>query len=248
VIDMKVRVGLLGLAAGASLALVASAANADGYRRGHTHSYGPCCSWTGFYFGGHAGYAWSQVSWDDVSLTAEPVNNDSSGFIGGGQIGYNWQAGAVVLGVEGTFSGAALSDDYQSVVNPAAVTFSTDINSIGTLTGRIGFAGDGWLLYAKGGWATAQVEISGRNTALPDSFSISDRRNGWTVGGGLEYMATRNISLGLEYSYIDLGSESYASTTALGFPFTVTEVDTQIHSVTARVNYRFHREEPRPFK
>ena len=61
-------------------------------------------------------------------------------------------------------------------------------------------------------------------------------------------MATRNLSVGLEYSYIDLGSSNYAGVTAAALPFTVTNVDTQIHSVTARLNYRFYRDEPLPLK
>jgi outer membrane immunogenic protein len=244
---MKLRVSLLGVSAGAVLMLAASGANADGYRRGGP-VYSSPWNWTGFYVGGHAGYAWSDVTWDNVSLTGEPVSSDASGFIGGGQVGYNWQFGQVVLGIEGTYSGAALSEDARSTVAPATVTYSTDVNNIGTVTGRLGFAADKFLIYAKGGWATATVDVSGRNTALPDSFSISDRRNGWTVGGGLEYMATRNLSVGLEYSYIDLGSSNYAGVTATALPFTITNADTQIHSVTARLNYRFYRDEPLPLK
>jgi outer membrane immunogenic protein len=141
-----------------------------------------------------------------------------------------------------------LSGDAGSAVAPGVVTYSTDINRIGTVTGRLGFAVDRFLVYAKGGWATATVEVSGRNTALPDAFSISDRRNGWTVGGGLEYMATRNISLGIEYDYIDLGSTSYAGITAAALPFTISNADAQVHSVTARLNYRFYRDEPLPLK
>lgn len=245
---MKLRVSLLGVSAGAVLLLAAGGANADGYYRGRGPVYSSPWNWTGFYIGGHAGYAWSDVTWDNVSLTGEPVNNDASGFIGGGQVGYNWQMGQVVLGIEGTFSGASLSGDAGSAIAPGVVTYSTDINRIGTVTGRLGFAVDRFLVYAKGGWATATVEVSGRNTALPDAFSISDRRNGWTVGGGLEYMATRNISLGIEYDYIDLGSTSYAGITAAALPFTINNADAQVHSVTARLNYRFYRDEPLPLK
>ena len=60
----------------------------------------------------HIGRAWDDVDWGDVSLTAEPVKNDGSGFIGGGQIGYNLQAGNVVFGVEATLSRTNVGDDY----------------------------------------------------------------------------------------------------------------------------------------
>jgi outer membrane immunogenic protein len=205
-------------------------------------------NWTGFYIGGHLGGAWSDADWADVSLTGERVGNSDSGFIGGGQVGYNQQFGNIVLGVEATLSGTTLSSDSRSVFVPASVTYSTDVNTIATVTGRLGVAADKWLIYAKGGWAGAQVDVSGRNTALPDSFSFDDWRNGWTVGGGLEYKVSRNISLGVEYSFIDLGSQSYTGRTAAALPVTVTDHDLQIQSVTARVNFQFYRDEYRPLK
>jgi outer membrane immunogenic protein len=233
----------------AAVALVGSfgSALADGMPgRGYG---GACClSWTGFYIGGHLGYGRSDVDWANVSLTGERVNNDGRGFVGGGQIGYNWQIGNVVIGAEGTLSRTNLDDDFRSVVNPAAVTYSTDINWIGTVAGRLGFASGPALVYVKAGWATANVELSGRQTAIADSFSLDDRRNGWVVGGGFEYLFARNLSFGVEYNFIDLGSASYAGSTRLGLPFTIRDVDTEIHTVTARLNFKFGRDEPRPLK
>jgi outer membrane immunogenic protein len=240
---MRVREGLLAISAAAVLGLGASAAHADGYIRGPGYRVPAPFSWTGFYIGGHVGGAWSQVDWANVSLTNERVNNDSSGFIGGGQVGFNWQVGNIVLGVEGTYSATNLGDTATSTVNPAAVTYHTDIDNIGTVTGRLGFAADKFLIYAKGGWAIANVEVSGRDTALPDRFSFSHTQNGWTVGAGVEYMLSRNISLGAEYAFIDLGSHSFTGTTVGLLPVTIRDVDTQIHSVTGRLNFRFYRDE-----
>ena len=118
----------------------------------------------------------------------------------------------------------------------------------GTVTGRLGFAADKFLIYAKGGWATANVEVSGRDIGLADRFSFSDRQSGWTVGAGVEYMLARNISLAAEYSFIDLGSNSFSGTTIGAVPVIVSDVDTQIHSVTGRLNFRFHRDEVVPLK
>ena len=83
-------------------ALSASAAIADGYGPRTTYAPPPIMNWTGFYIGGHVGGAWSDVDWANVTLTGERVSNDASGFIGGGQIGYNQQFGSLVLGVEAT--------------------------------------------------------------------------------------------------------------------------------------------------
>ena len=160
-------------------------------------------------------------------------------------MGYNQQFGNIVLGLETTLSGGSLSGSFRSVVNPAAVTYNTDINTIVTVTGRLGLASDQWMLYAKAGWAGAQVDVSGRNTATPDRFSFDDWRNGWTVGGGFEYKVARNVSLGLEYSFIDLGSESISGVTRLGTSVFVRDNDVQIQAITARLNYQFYRDEYR---
>jgi outer membrane immunogenic protein len=233
----------------AAVALVGSlgSATADGMPgRGYG---GACClSWTGFYVGAHLGYGRSEVDWANVSLTGEPVHNDARGFVGGGQIGYNWQTGNIVFGVEGTLSRTNVDDNYRSVINPAAVTYSTDINWIGTVAGRLGFASGPALVYVKAGWATANVELSGRQTAINDSFSLDDRRNGWVVGGGFEYLFTRNLSLGVEYNFNDLGSASYVGLTRLALPYTIRDADVEIHTVTARLNFKFGRDDPRPLK
>jgi outer membrane immunogenic protein len=248
---MKYSFAALGAAVTIASAVGLSSASADGYSRPRA-AYAPPAytSWSGFYIGGHVGAAWSDADWDNVSTTGEPVSNSSSGFIGGGQIGYNQQYGNIVLGVEASLSGTTLSDDTRSAVLPATVTYSTDVNTIVTVTGRLGVAVDQWLLYGKAGWAGAQVDVSGRNTALPDSFSFDDWRNGWTVGAGFEYKLARNISLGLEYSYIDLGSDSFSGNTAAGSPVTVSDHDLQIQSVTARLNFQFYRDRDdyRPLK
>src|SRR5262245_58740081 len=102
---------------GASLALVvlglaATGASADVYRARPGYVVQPIANWTGFYIGGNVGGAWSDVEWSDISLTGERLNNNASGFIGGGQIGYNHQFGNLVLGVEATVSGADLSQDF----------------------------------------------------------------------------------------------------------------------------------------
>jgi outer membrane immunogenic protein len=232
----------LRLLALSAVAAVVSAVNplsvrADGYSRPvSVYSPVPMIGWTGFYIGGHLGGAWSDVSWENVNLTGEGVNNDGSGFIGGGQIGYNQQFGSVVLGVEGTLSGTSVGGDFRSAKVPAA-TYSTDVSTVATLTGRVGFAANQWLVYGKAGWAGAQVDVSGRNTALGDSFSFDDWRSGWTVGAGIDYKLAPNISLGLEYSFIDLGRAHYHSHTALGFPLNIVDHDVQVQSLTARLNF-----------
>jgi outer membrane immunogenic protein len=177
---MRLRLPIFGASIALVAGLSAGAAFADGYGAPAGYAVVPYVSWTGFYIGGHVGGAWSEVDWSNISLTDERFNKTESGFIGGGQIGYNQQFGNVVLGVEGTLSGADLSRDFRSILFPT-VNFRADLNTIATVTGRFGVASNQWLLYGKAGWAGAQVDFSGRNTAPVDSFSFDDWRNGWTA-------------------------------------------------------------------
>ena len=241
---MKLRSCTIGVSlALVVLGLTGTVAFADGYRARAGYAVPPIANWTGFYIGGNVGGAWSDVEWSNISLTGERFNNDVSGFIGGGQIGYNQQLGNIVLGIEATLSGADLNRDFRSIV--PTINFSTDVNTIATVTGRFGVAADQWLFYGKAGWAGAQVEFSGRNTVGPDSFSFDDWRNGWTVGLGLEYKIARNVSFGVEYSFIQLDSDDHNGLTRLAVPFTLRDHDLEIQSVTARLNLQFYRDEYR---
>ena len=242
---MRLRLSILSASIALATAFWATVAFADGYSRaGPTYAAAPIMSWTGFYVGAHLGGAWSDVESANVTLTFERVTNDGSGFFGGAQMGYNQQFGNIVVGVEATLSGGSLSDNFHSAVDPAQF-YATDISTIVTVTGRLGLAVDQWMLYAKGGWAGASVDVSGRNTNTLDRFSFDDWRSGWTVGTGFEYKIARNISLGVEYSFIDLGSENFTGVTRLSVPVSIRDNEVQIQSVTARLNYQFYRDEVR---
>jgi outer membrane immunogenic protein len=176
------------------------------------------------------------VDWSNVSLTGERVNNDGNTFIGGGQIGYNWQISHFILGLEGSLSGTNPVGNAISIVDPA-FSYRTSVHALGTVTGRVGFAAQRVLIYAKGGWAIGRDEFSGHIQTTNDSFSIANTKNGWTVGTGFEFMFWNGWSAGLDYSYVDLGSESLSGTTALGLPFTIRDIDTRIHFLSARINF-----------
>ena len=241
---MRLRSSILSASIALSSALCAPVALADGYSRPGATYAPPPMSWTGFYVGAHLGGAWSDTEWANVSLTGERVTNDSSGFFGGAQMGYNYQFGNFVVGVEAALSGGSLGDTFHSVVDPAQ-TYATDISTIVTVAGRLGVNVNQWMLYAKGGWAGASVDVTGRNTTTNDKFSFDDWRSGWTVGTGFEYKVSRNISLGIEYSFIELGSDDITGVTRASVPVSVRANDVQIQSITARLNYQFYRDEAR---
>jgi outer membrane immunogenic protein len=247
---MRLRLPMFGACVALGAAVGASAAVADEYGPPPAYVVVPFVSWTGLYLGGHAGGAWSDVDWSNISVTGERFSESGSGFIGGGQIGYNYQIGNLLLGVEATVSGADVSKDFRSIVVPNA-QFSADIDTVVTVTGRFGFVSDQWLLYGKAGWAGAQVDFSGRNPAIHDSFSFDNWRNGWTLGAGLEYKLNRYMSFGVEYSFIDLDSDRDNGLTRQGLPVTLRDHDLQLQSVTARLNFQFYRDEysiPPPVK
>ena len=93
-----------------------------------------------------------------------------------------------------------------------------------------------------------RIDITGVNPLIPDAFSFDDWRNGLTVGGGGEFKLSPSMSLGIEYSYMDFGSQSYASATAAATPFTITDHDLKVQSVTARLNFKIQRDEYVPLK
>lgn len=234
---MRVK-SLIMSAAVVSLAMLATteSSQAQGY------------NWGGIYVGGHIGGAWSDSEWDNISLTNERVKFGGSGFIGGAHAGAQGQWGNVVAGVEVSWSGVDTEETVVSALTPA-VRYTSGVNDIFMLTGRLGLAANNWLFYVKGGWASAEVEVRGVQTALGDSFSGSDRLGGWVIGGGVEMMLTRNLILGVEYNHITLEDFSVAGNTALGVPFTISRADMQIDTVMARLSYKFGgREEPAPLK
>lgn len=211
-------------------------------------------NWTGFYVGGQLGGAWTDTHWGfanpnyfntlgpDVVVTG--FSQDDSGVIGGGQVGFNYQSSAWVFGIEGSMAATDLSDTVPSPFFTVSDRYTMDISWFATVTGRLGYAADRWLFYAEGGWAGADVELDlfdrpGLVRARSDTWA-----DGWTVGGGLEYAIYRNVSLGVEYNYLELDTGRWSLScptcgTGVGFGSPVMNGDIEIQSVTGRVNYRF---------
>ena len=162
------------------------------------------------------------------------------GFTGGGILGYNWQIDHMVLGVETDLNYGGLSGSrYATFSDPSAPIGSTkisyDSNWYGTLRGRAGYAADNLLFYgtaglAYGGFDTKDYE-AGSKVGSSDFLGI-----GWTAGAGIEYGIDK-WSLGLEYLYVDLGSQSYSSS---GPDYKVkNDIDYQFSVVRATAKYNF---------
>ena len=191
----------------------------------------PAYNWTGFYIGAMGGYGWSdQVRASIGGLAVSASSNDLKGGFGGGTVGYNWQAGNWVFGLE---ADAAWSDIKYSE-SAFGVTVTDKIQSFGSATGRIGFLpANAVLLYVKGGYAWADNQVSA--TGFGVTFAESRFHSGWTVGGGLEYLFVPNWSGKVEYMYADYSNANYLTAFVPGG----IGLGVTVNTVKAGVNYHF---------
>lgn len=192
----------------------------------------PVALWNGFYLGAMGGYA-SDSSDDDLFVVG--TDPRLKGGFAGGTVGYNWQTGQFVFGLE---ADAAWSDIKASVTVPG-ITIEDRIRSLGTVRGRVGVAFDTVLLYATGGYAWADNRLSVTGVVPPLVLTASDSQfhHGWTVGAGVEWMFAPKWSFKAEYLYRDLGSEDYF--TGLVPPNGIASGSQQLHTGQVGVNFHF---------
>ena len=247
--------------------------------------------WSGFYLGVNLGGSWSDNSHDYVMPFTAPGNvfancatpagvvapvptgpnpfdlsadcSRPSSFIGGGQIGYNWQAGTWLFGLEAdgawqrliqhsfTRFGGNGSLQMGGVANDTAY-FRSEQGALGTFRGRVGYAPGPWLLYATGGLAVGNVkhsltEVLDPGVSCPTAPTGSCRtgsndvtKTGWTVGAGAEWMFARNWSVGAEYLYVDLGSTTVTLAPTGGFFATTSSATFEDREHIARVKLNYH--------
>jgi outer membrane immunogenic protein len=171
-------------------------------------------NWSGFYLGAMGGYA-------------------EKGGLAGGTVGYNWQTGALVFGIEadGAWSNAAPSLNVTGA--PLGLTFADKIDAMGTVRGRIGYAFDQVLVYGTGGYAWADNKVTATNFGA--SSSDSHTLNGWAAGAGVEVMFAPKWSVKAEYLYRRFESQNYTFP-AIGV---LQVADPHVNSVQVGVNYHF---------
>jgi outer membrane immunogenic protein len=199
----------------------------------------PLYNWTGPYVGIAGGYGWGHSNQTDPPFEVGDGSYALNGGILGGTLGYNWQQGPWVFGVEGDYSWADISGS-SNVCGPIPPflphSCGSKIESLGTLRGRIGYAmgaTGNWLPYVTGGLAVGEVQAwDARRPA-----SGSDFRTGWTVGGGVEVGITPNWTFKVEYLYVDLGSKQMFN--ILINPTVPETVSFTANILRVGVNYRF---------
>lgn len=201
-------------------------------------------NWSGFYIGAHVGGAWGDKDWTEIPAAGAPIargSHDISGFLAGGQAGVNFQSGNWVFGIEGQLSWTNADGSHVCVAGLAVC--NTDVNWLGTVAGRIGYAWDRVMVYGKGGFAFADEKYF--VTALPGGALVGttsdDTRTGWMLGAGVEWALWDNWSAKIEYNYMDFGRDRFAVANVPG-PGTLVnvDIDQQVHVVKLGVNYRFN--------
>lgn len=176
-------------------------------------------NWTGLYVGAHAGGGFSNLG----------VGSTGSGVIGGGQVGYNYQVNRWVWGIEADFAGSGVKNNLASLDTVfGSITANFNWNSLATVTPRVGYAFDNWLVYGKAGGAWADVSVSVNAFGL--GSSAGGTASGWVAGVGAEYAFRNNWSAKVEYDHFGFGSDAsiFSTGSSVGFD-----------AIKVGVNYRF---------
>lgn len=249
--------------------------------------------WTGFYVGGHVGALRGRADLDSVRDVVFPgfvtlngipalapivivpsrfavlggVSSTDTDFTGGGQIGYNWQIGSFLFGLEGDASWTNVKVALrQNVEDPFFIqtlvgTYTAQIDWTATIRARVGATFDRWMLYVTGGAAFVGGEFNSTFTLtnpitgifFPTPFEGTMTGNskfsrvGWTIGAGFEWAFTNSWSLAGEYRYTDYGNfgvtfagtDPAAATSGLGIVPYSTTMRLKTDTATLRLNYRF---------
>jgi outer membrane immunogenic protein len=184
----------------------------------------PPYNWTGAYIGINGGYGFGRSKWNGL-----PASFDVNGGMAGGQLGYNWQFGQFVYGIEGDGDWTDLRGAANRVNCIAGCMTKNDFLS--TARVRLGIAADRFLPYVTGGLAVGDIKAD-----VPGFAGVDKTNAGWTAGAGLEYAITRNWSAKAEYLYVDLGHANCGM--LCGLP-AGNNVNLMTNVVRGGINYHF---------
>jgi outer membrane immunogenic protein len=250
------RLSIAAIAAASTVAFIQIASAADLPVKAPAAPVAVPYNWTGFYVGGNIGGGWRSRDVDyspndpyttvafPAGLAPPAVSFDTSGVIGGLQLGYNWQFNHNwLLGVETDFDWSGIkgarSDVFATFGLPLTATEDERVKWFGTVRARLGYLPtDNFLAFITGGFAYGRVEHSGSLANPPGNVSflavsgavtcisgttcfagsLNSTATGWTAGGGFEYGFWKNLTLRAEYLYVSLDSKSVTETAILFTP------------------------------
>ena len=183
----------------------------------------PVYNWTGFYIGINGGGGFGRSQWDSTG------SFNTSGGLVGGTVGYNYQFGQGVVGLEGDIDWANINGTTNTA---CPFGCKTSDHWLSTVRGRLGYAADRFMPYVTGGAAFGDIRA-----ATPGFPSFTKNNAGWTLGGGIEAAIAGPWTAKVEYLYVDLGSVNCGLNCAAGMP--VDNVTFRANILRAGVNYRF---------
>jgi len=216
-----IRIGIA-VAALLMAPIVAQAADIPRTYKAPAYTAPAYSNWTGFYVGANVGYGFGKSNWDVPAVSPSP-----KGVLAGLTLGYNYQTGLWLWGVEGDI-------DYSGMKGSTACgagSCETKNTWLGTARARLGYAGwNNWLPYITGGAAFGDIKATNSAIGSADKTKV-----GWTAGVGVEYAMWANWSVKLEYLYVDLGK--FDCGIACGA--VSDNVSFKANMVRAGLNYRF---------
>lgn len=184
----------------------------------------PLTNWSGFYIGAMGGYGSENTS-DQFAI---------KGGFAGGTIGYNWQFGQFVAGIEADGAWADINNSVTQTVGGIPITATAKVDSLATIRGRFGVAVDQVLLYGTAGLALADTKIGA--TAPGVALSDSQTMTGWAAGAGIEWMFLPHWSVKGEYLYRSFSSQTFF---AAQLPPGIASGTLNINSGQVGINYHF---------
>ncbi len=207
----------------------------------------PVYNWSGIYIGINGGYGFGSTDWS--SPTAGVVGTgtfNTNGGLVGGTAGFNFQSGQIVYGIEGDWDWAGIKGTSSSATAtigacPGAMpcSFETSSNWLSTVRGRVGYAFDRVLIYATGGGAAGDIKATFTNPNAPAvSGSTNSTEWGWTAGAGIEAALTENVTVKVEYLFVDLQNGNCSPTICGGGTAVPVSFDASI--VRAGLNFKFN--------
>jgi outer membrane immunogenic protein len=199
--------------------------------------------WSGFYIGANGGWGSSHKCWDFLPAAGGTNGegcHDATGGTAGGQVGYRWQAGTWVFGVEAQGNWADLKGSNISLIAPA-IRNESRVDAFGLFTGQVGYAANNVLFYLKGGAAVTSDRFRSFSTAtnVVVASTNDDTRWGGVVGVGLEYGFAPNWSAAVEYDHLFMQDRTYTFTSPAGAFVGTDRIRQDVDLVTVRVNYKF---------
>jgi opacity protein-like surface antigen len=199
--------------------------------------------WTGFYVGAHLGGGFASFEANETILDPlfgqQILTYDQSvtSVVGGVQAGWQKQWEKFVAGIELTYTALPFDETTISpLVTTTTLARTAELHDLVTLTGRLGYADGRWLAYAKGGVASAEVDVTYENIPTGAVTSSGGRETGWTAGVGIDYALTYNLFLGVEYNYLHFNTDAPLPPVAEAIGTGGAEFD--IQTLVVRLNYR----------